>query len=572
MNILGINHFFHDTSVCLVSDGKLVAALEEERFSRQKHTTAFPVQAAKRCMQLGGLEPGQVDHIAVSVEPKHKWEAKLAYAARYPRHAKTFLRAETRRLWSRKRSLDRWMRETWPDASRRPQLHYVQHHVAHVGGSFLVSGFEEAALLGIDGSGEWATSLLGHGRGSHIELFQQSWFPMSLGSYYEAITDWTGFQPNYDEGKTMGLAPYGDPEPYYERVRELVRVNEDGSIALDLSYFNHQFHAYRRYSDKFVDTFGTPRRRDKNAPFEEHHKNVAASFQKVLEDCALEMCQILHARTKASKLVLAGGVALNSVMNGRIARESPFDDLYVMPGAGDNGTCIGAAYYVYNTVLGQPRNFVHDDPYVGTEYSDEEIRAVIERCGLPIERYDDIESVAAELLVKGRMLGWFQHRMEFGPRSLGARSILANPMLPDMKAVLNARVKHREPFRPFAPSCPSERMSEFFDSTVDTPFMLKVCNVHLEKRESLPAITHVDGSARLQTVHADLHPRYHKLLTEFGARTGVPVLLNTSFNIMGEPIIEHPIQAVRCFFSTGLDELILGNYVIRKPTAATSEK
>ena len=276
------------------------------------------------------------------------------------------------------------------------------------------------------------------------------------------------------------------------------------------------------------------------------------------------MSQILHRRAGSRRLVLAGGVALNGVMNGRIVREGPFEDVYVMPGAGDGGTSIGAAFYVWNTVLGKPREFVYDDPFVGTSYGDGEIEKTLEACGLPIECHDDVEHFAAELLARGRIIGWFQGRMEFGPRSLGGRSILANPMLSDMKEVLNARVKHREAFRPFSPACPVERMSEFFDSSVETPFMLKVCRVRPERRHLLPATTHVDGSARLQTVVAAHHPRFHRLLTEFGKLTGVPVLLNTSFNVMGEPIVESPIDAIRCFFSTGLDELILGSHVIRK--------
>ncbi|WP_428263352.1 carbamoyltransferase family protein [Haliangium sp.] len=568
MNILGINHYFHDTSVCLIVGGELVAALEEERFNRHKHTTVFPAQAAARCLAMGGLTPADIDHVAVSAEPTHKWQAKMAYAAKQPRGARGFLKTEMRRYWSRRQSLQRWMEELWPSPGARPRLHHVQHHLAHVGGSFLVSGFDEAALLGIDGSGEWATSLMGHARDTEIEVFQHSWFPMSLGSFFEAVTDWCGFRPNYDEGKTMGLAPYGDATRFYDRVAKLVRVDEDGGIWLDLSYFNHQFHGHRRYSQKFVDTFGPPRVKDKRVPFEEHHQDVAAAFQRVLEDRVLEMCHILHQRTNSKRLVLAGGVALNSVMNGRIVRESPFEDLYVMPGAGDNGTCIGAAYYAYHCVLGQPRCAVHDDPYVGTSYSDDDIRATLEACRLPLERHDDIEDVAADLLTQGHMLGWFQGRMEFGPRALGSRTILANPTLTDTKAILNARVKHREAFRPFAPACPSERAAEFFDSRVETPFMLKVCNVLPAQRERLPAITHVDGSARLQTVHQRLHPRFHKLCTAFGERTGVPVVLNTSFNVMGEPIVESPLQAIRCFFSTGLDELVLGSYLVRKQPAS----
>ena len=566
MNIIGINHFFHDTSACLVSDGRLVAALEEERFSRDKHTTAFPTEAAQRCLKMGKIGPEDVHHVAVSADPTHKWEAKLAYAAQNLRQSKSFLKTELRHIWDRKQGLKHWIEQTWPNPERRPRVHQIQHHLCHVGGSFFVSPYQEAALLGLDGSGEWATSLLGHGQGDKIEVLQQSYFPMSLGSFYEAVTEWVGFRPNYDEGKTMGLAPYGDPKPFYQKVANLVRVAADGGIWLDLDYFGFQLHGPRRYSDKFVETFGPPRKYDKNAPFETHHKDVAAAFQKVLEDRVLEMCRGLHLRTKAKYLVIAGGVALNSVMNGRIIREGPFEDLYVMPGAGDNGTCIGAAYYAETAILGQPRRFVHDDPYIGNEYGEAEIRGALESSGLKLERHEDIERVAAELLARGRMLGWFQGRMEFGPRALGSRSILANPTLPDMKAVLNARVKHREAFRPFAPACPQETAGDFFETRVKDPFMLKVCFVRPDKRTQLAAITHVDGSARLQTVEQKHHPRFHKLLSEFGKITGVPVLLNTSFNVMGEPIIEHPIQAIRCFFSTGLDELILGNYVVRKLT------
>jgi carbamoyltransferase len=397
-----------------------------------------------------------------------------------------------------------------------------------------------------------------------VTVLQQSAFPMSLGAFYEAVTDWVGFRPNYDEGKTMGLAPYGDPTRFAPMVRELVRVDGEGGIWLDLSYFNHQFHGWRRTSEKFVEAFGAARPKDKGAPFEARHKDLAAAFQVVLEERVLEMCRILHARTAAKKLVIAGGVALNSVMNGRIGREGPFEDLYVMPGAGDNGTSIGAAFQVWNGVLGQPRVTVHDDPFVGTSYDDAEIERTLRACCLPVERHEDIETVTADLLARGRMVGWLQGRMEFGPRSLGNRSILANPMLPDMKLVLNARVKHREAFRPFAPSCPEERAADFFENRGPTPFMLEVCAVRSEARDKLPAITHVDGSARLQTVAARVNPRFHRLLTEFGRLTGVPVLLNTSFNIMGEPIIESPVQAIRCFFSTGLDELVLGNYLVRK--------
>jgi carbamoyltransferase len=564
MNILGINYYFHDSSACLVKDDKLVVAVEEERFTREKHTSAFPAQAVTKCLEVGGLQPGDVEHIALAVDPRVHWGMKTAYALANPKGAQGFMRAELRRLWSRDRALKAWLASLWPDPARRPRLHYVEHHLSHVAGSFLVSPYDQAALLGLDGSGEWATSFLGVGRGATVERFHQSFFPHSLGSFYEAATEYCGFRPNYDEGKTMGLAPYGDAEVFHRQVGELVRVDDEGGIHVDLSCFRYQFHGKVRCAPKFISTFGPARPYSKTAPFQPHHHNVAAAFQRVLEERVLAMCRTLRERTRCRHLVVAGGVALNSVMNGRIVRESGFDDIYVMPGAGDNGTCIGAAFYVNHVVLGRPRGFCHDDPYIGNGYSDEELRQTIESCNLPLERHDDIERVAAELLAEGRMLGWFQGKMEFGPRALGNRSILANPCLPDMKEVLNARVKHREPFRPFAPSVTKEAAGDFFETRVEAPFMLKVMMVRPDLRQKLPAITHVDGSARMQTVRAEINPRYHKLLTELGQRTGAPVVLNTSFNIMGEPIVESPLQAIRCFYSTGLDELILGNYVLRK--------
>jgi carbamoyltransferase len=564
MHVLGINYFFHDSSVCLVRDGKLIVAIEEERLSRDKHTTAFPELAIERALELAGVKADAIDAVAWAVKPSHNWTAKLRYAAVHGPNASEFLRYELRRNASRQAAFQKWMWRTWPNPLRRPRLHHVEHHLSHVAGSFLVSPYQEAALLGVDGSGEWATSFLGVGLGSAIECFHQSYFPQSLGSFYEAVTEFCGFRPNYDEGKTMGLAPYGDAKRFYDTVAAIARVGPDGAILLDQSYFQFQFHGPTRCAPKFYDTFGAPRKPDKTVPFEDHHKDVAAAFQRVLEERALEMCDLLHQRTKCRYLVVAGGVALNSVMNGRIVRESAFDDLYVMPGAGDNGTSIGAAYYVYNVLLGQPRNFVHDDPYVGTWHADADIERALKARGLPVVRIDDVPERAAAALDQGKILGWFQGKMEFGPRSLGNRSILANPTLPDMKEVLNARVKHREAFRPFAPSVISEARQAFFASEVNAPFMLKVCPVLEDKRARLPAITHVDGSARLQTVHKETNPRFHAMISAFGKRTGVPVVLNTSFNVMGQPIVESPEDAIDCYLSTGIDELFIGDYHVAK--------
>ncbi|WP_405230033.1 carbamoyltransferase family protein [Lentisalinibacter sediminis] len=562
MNILGINFFFHDSSACLVQNGRLVVALEEERFNRRKHTWEFPVNAIQRCLEHAGAECGDIDHIAVSIKPTKDWHRKAVYGLRNITRSKSFLRHEIWNAYGRLSTLKSWYMSTWPDADKRPPLEFVPHHACHAVGTFLVSPFEDAAILSLDGSGEWSTSFLGHGQGRSVRQFSESYFPMSLGSFYETATQFCGFRPNYDEGKTMGLAPMGDSERFYRAVSDIVQVNEEGRIKIDLSYFAYQNWGHYRYSQKFIRTFGEPRSRD--GEFESRHLDVAAAFQRVLEDRALEMCRVLKRKTSSKHLVISGGVSLNSVMNGRLIRESGFDDLYVMPAAGDNGTAIGAAYVAYNQTLVHEREFVHDDPYVGNGYTDAEITKVIRECKLAAKRHDDIEAVGAELLYRGEILGWYQGRMEIGPRALGNRSILANPTLTHMKDKINADVKHREAYRPFAPSATLEGQSRFFEDLGDSPFMLKVCHVLDEHKRNLPAITHVDGSARLQTVHKDTNPRYHGLIQKFGERTGVPVVLNTSFNIMGEPIVESPIDAIRCFFSTGIDSLVLGDYLICK--------
>lgn len=562
MNILGLNYYYHDTAASIVSDGQLIIAIEEERLSRDKHTWSFPTRSAARAMEVAGLTPKDIDHIALSIKPSLNTGARLLYGLKNFSNARPFIRHELVTGRNKQLIFRRWFSSTFGHVAKKPQVHFVPHHVCHAVGSFLVSPYEKAALLGIDGAGEWATSYMGYGEGTRITEYRQSYFPNSLGSFYEAITQFCGFQPNYDEGKTMGLAPMGDPRPFYDKMRQMIAIDNDGEIKIDLSYFSYQFWDDQRFSQKFIEAFGQPR--DKKGEFRDNHLNVAAAAQRVLEDRILELSNLLHDRTGADYLVMAGGVALNSVANGRVVRESNFKDVYVMPAAGDNGTGIGASYYVYNKILKQPRNFVHLNPYVGNGYSNDEIIKTISECKLNAEYHEDICSEAARLLHAGNILGWFQGNMEIGPRSLGNRSILADPTAPAMKDKINAEVKHREAYRPFAPSCTAEAAGRFFETEVEDPFMLKVCFVRPEAREQLPAITHVDGSARLQTVHKETNPRYHELLSRFGELSGAPVLLNTSFNIMGEPIVESPHHAIRCFFTTGLDILVLGNYVIRK--------
>ncbi|VGO21299.1 carbamoyltransferase family protein [Pontiella sulfatireligans] len=562
MNILGINYFYHDSTACIVVDGKLVVAIEEERLSREKHTDEFPGLAIRRCLEISGLTFEDIDAVAVSIKPTLHWEKKAAYSLGIGKGIKPFLSHEVGTFRYRQDQFWGWYFGNWPNKQKRPDVHWVPHHMSHIAGSFYVSPYEDAALLSLDGSGEWATSFVGYGKGTTVECYNQSFFPNSFGSFYEAATEFCGFRPNYDEGKTMGLASLGDPSVFGDRASEILKVGRDGSIDIDLSCFNFQYWRRPYCNQEFQRIFGRPRRHGE--PFEQHHLDVAAAFQRALEEAALEICRNLKSKTGATHLVVAGGVALNSVMNGRIVRESGFEDLYVMPAAGDNGTAIGAAFYVWNGLLGNDRDFVHDNPYVGTSYSKEQIDVLIKECKLSAVWHDDIAAEGARLLHEGHIIGWFQGAMEIGPRALGNRSILADPTHPGMKDKINAEVKHREAYRPFAPSVPAESAQDYFEMEVEAPFMLKVCDVKMDKRDCIPAVTHVDGSARVQTVRREMNPLYHDLMVEFGKLSGVPVVLNTSFNVMGEPIVESPMDAIRCFFSTGLDKLVIGNYVIGK--------
>ncbi|NRD24179.1 carbamoyltransferase [Winogradskyella litoriviva] len=561
MIILGLNYYFHDSSACIVKDGILLAAIEEERLNRDKHTQAFPSLSIKKCLDIAGLTYDDIDHIAVSIKPTTNWSNKLGFLLKHPSLFVPFFGHHVANAYAKQRRFKIWKNKIWKN-SKAPQVHFIKHHLTHVAGSFFVSPYKKAALLGIDGSGEWATTWLGYGDGNTIEQFSESFFPNSLGSFYESVTQFCGFKPNYDEGKTMGLAPMGDASVYLDEVDKMIDVDSKGRLKIDLSYFNFQYLIKDSYSKKFLTTFGEPR--SSNGEFKDNHLNTAAAFQKVLENKVIEMCNILHKKTKADYLVISGGVSLNSVMNGRIVRETPFKDVYVMPAAGDNGTSIGAAYYLYNGLLKNPRVFVHDNPYLGTQYSNEEIKQAISGAKLKARYVEDIAAEASTLLEQGKIIGWFQGAMEIGPRALGNRSILANPTYPDMKDKINAEVKHREAYRPFAPSALVESYKDYFDLKVEAPFMLKVCNVLKDKQGILPSITHVDGTARLQTVNKKTNPLYHNLIYKLGEKTGVPVVLNTSFNIQGEPVVESPVDALRCFYSTGLDALAIGNYILEK--------
>lgn len=562
MNVLGIGGYSHDSAAALVCDGTLVAAVAEERLTRVKHQGGPPKHAAAWCLESAGLSPNDIDYVAAYMRPGERIARRLAY------RAKTALRAPFYSAAYAGYELAhnaRYVFDMRGLCGPRAKLRFMAHHPAHAASAFLVSPFDEAALLTIDYIGEWTSTWQGIGRGTRIEQLHAIDYPHSLGVFYSAITDYLGFERASDEYKVMGLAPYGEPE-FYEDFRQIVAPNGrlgDYQINLDWTAYQYQPGSKRGYfSEKFLKRFGNPRQKGEDV--EARHRNVAASAQKVLEEAVLRMARALHKETGLTNLCLAGGVALNCSMNGRLLREGPFERIYIQPAAGDDGIAIGGAMQLYHDLSGAPRTFEQRDARLGPEFSDAQIRAAIAAAGVIHETPGDLEARTAELIADGKIVGWFQDRAEFGPRALGARSILADPTRADMKDRVNSVVKHREPFRPFAPSCIEERAEEFFPGCGDSPFMLFVHQVAPDKRTLLPAITHVDGTARAQTVSATIQPRYHRLLCEFEKRRGVPVLLNTSFNVMGEPIVNTPEDAIRCFQGTGIDALILGNHVIVK--------
>ena len=470
---------------------------------------------------------------------------------------------EFHRLQDRHLRFWQWYNDIWPSKKRhQPTVHFIDHHQAHAAGSYYVSPWDSAALLSVDGWGEWSTTWLGQAEGNSLTNISESLFPHSLGVFYSAATEFCGFKVNYDEGKTMGLAPTGDPDRFFGLVDSFVDVDDDGVVGIDLDWFDFpDFHG-RLCGKRLIDALGAMR--SEGGEIEQHHRDAAAAFQAVLEKNVLKLACILSEKTKQQHLVFAGGVALNSVANGRILREGIFDDIFVMPGAGDNGTAIGAAAYVHSEILKAPSRIVHNSPFLGREYSNREIEAVLSSAKAEYRKVDDVATETARLLSDGNIVGWFQGRMEFGPRALGGRSILANPTDPDMKRKINAEVKHREPFRPFAPSVIVERTKDYFDIDVAVPFMLKVGRVHDHMQKAIPAVVHVDGTARLQTVEERIAPTYHRLISEFGRLSGHPVVLNTSFNVMGEPIVDTPQDALRCFYATGLDALAIGDFILEK--------
>jgi carbamoyltransferase len=585
--ILGISAFYHDSAAALVVDGEIVAAAQEERFTRKKHDEGFPQNAVDYCLREAGLTAKDLDYVGFYEKPLRKFDRLLeTYLAFAPDGFRSFAKALPQWLKQKlhlPRELDRGLGHAYTK-----RYVFTEHHESHAASAFFPSPFDEAAILTLDGVGEWATASCGVGRGNRVTLTHELRFPHSLGLLYSAFTYFTGFKVNSGEYKLMGLAPYGEPR-YVDRILgKLIDLKPDGSFRMDLSYFDYCQRLHMT-SARFAELFDGPPRAPES-PLTQREMDLAASIQQVTEEIMLRCARHVHAQTGLSKLCLAGGVALNCVGNGRVLREGPFDDIWIQPAAGDSGGALGTALFIWHQLLDKPRAArAHDSQrgsLLGPRFSDDAIGAMLDRAGARYHRYDSDEELcaaAAQLLASEKVVGWMQGRMEFGPRALGSRSILGDARSPKMQSQMNLKIKFRESFRPFAPSVLGERVDEFFAMrpNQESPYMLLVAPVADGKRKAngqsatgldklklvrsdIPAVTHVDYSARVQTIDAERHGRYHQLVKEFERQTGCPVVINTSFNVRGEPIVCTPEEAYRCFLATHIDALVLERFVLLK--------
>jgi len=594
MRVLGVSAFYHDSAAALVEDGRIIAAAQEERFTRIKHDSGFPKNAIAYCLQEAGCDLGGIDHVAFYDKPFLKFERLLeTYLATVPHGLRSFGMAMP--VWIKEKLFQkdvlRKKLESLPGADRwGGSILFSEHHQSHAASAFFASPFESAAVLTLDGVGEWCTTSIGHGKGSRLEIQREIHFPHSLGLLYSAFTYYTGFKVNSGEYKVMGLAPYGEPRFAQLIFDKLIDVKDDGSFWLDQTYFNYCT-GLTMTSEPFHNLFGGPPRAPE-APLTQREMDLAASIQKVTEEVVLRLARFARGSTGERYLCMAGGVALNCVANGKLLREGVFDEIWVQPAAGDAGGALGAALAAWCQFEDRPRaelNGARDHmqgSFLGPAFSDVDISARLMAVGARFKTLDDdaLISTTAAWLAEGRAVGWMQGRMEFGPRALGGRSILGDPRSPTMQKMLNLKVKYRESFRPFAPSVLRENVADWFELDVDSPYMLLVADVVARRRRQMtaeeralfgidqlnvprsdiPAVTHVDYSARVQTVHQDTNPRYWGLLRAFEERTGCPVLVNTSFNVRGEPIVCTPEDAFRCFMGTDIDRLAVGNSVLAK--------
>ena len=582
MNILGINAYHGNASAAIVCDGRLVAAVEEERFNRVKYAAGFPAQAIGYCLKEAGLKLREIDHVAVPRNPYARLGTKLFYALRMPSFAR-----ERAKVLTKFTGIPDALAQAFDTDPKTlgTKFHRIEHHQAHLASSFFCAPYERAALLSADGLGDFASTMWGSGAGNRMEIDGAIAFPHSLGLYYSAVTQYLGFLKFGDEYKVMGLAAYGEPG-HLAAFRDILRFDAHGNgngFRLGLDYFTHHRTGPemswadadktptlgKMFSPEMAKRLGTAARLPEQ-PLEQHHRNLAASLQARLEEVYLGMLRKLAERTQLKAVCLAGGVAFNCVANGKIFEATPFEQVYVHPAAGDAGLAVGAALYVWHQILGKPRAFVMEHAYWGPGYSTEQVRRTIETSSLASKGFaiaelheEELMRKTAAIIADGKIVGWFQGRAEWGPRALGNRSIVADPRRPEMKEVLNRRIKHREIFRPFAPSILAEATGEWFEKSYPSPFMTLAYSVRPEQRDKIPAPTHVDGTGRLQTVTREANPRYHALISAFRDFTGVPVVLNTSFND-NEPIVCKPEEALDCFLRTQMDALVLGNFLITR--------
>jgi carbamoyltransferase len=573
--ILGINAYHGDAAAAIIKDGRLIAAVEEERFNRCKHSAGFPARAIRYCLDAAAITVADLDHIGISRDPSAHLHKKILFAAMR-------VASQARQIKDRLGNAAK-VRDVKDELARvfgvskkqlRARFHNIEHHRAHLASCFFVSPFERAALLSIDGFGDFISTMWAQGEGNSIEVLGQVEYPHSTGIVYTATTQFLGFPHYGDEGKVMGLAPYGRPR-FIDEFRNIIRTEENGQFRLNLDYFLHYSEGVemtwdggspvigRIFSDEFARLFGPSRM--PGAALTDREQDIAASLQLRLEEVCFHVLGHLHEQTGLTELGLAGGVAYNSVMNGKILLNTPFKRLFIQPAAGDSGTALGVCYQIYNGILNHAGAEVMTGAYTGPDFSNDVIHTTLERSGLTYDHYADRELTkrAAQDIADGLVVGWFQGRMEFGPRALGNRSIVVDPRRAEMKEILNDRIKKREPFRPFAPSILEERVGDYFEQTHAAPAMLMVYQIKEERRHEIPAVTHVDGSGRLQTVSRELNERYYQLISDFAELTGVPVVLNTSFN-ENEPIVCTPQEAIDCFRKTKMDVLYLGNYSVRK--------
>ncbi len=567
MLVLGLNYSY-DAAACIVRDGEVLGGAQEERFSRLKHDRNFPSQAIEFCLKRAGATLADVDAVGFFWNPGIHAQTLNVKQSGLPRHPLEYLYNVPNHLLrgfagDPVASVEQTLRMK---SGRQLTIHYVTHHLAHAASTLFRAPFEEAVLLTVDGYGERTSTHIAIGRGLEIETLHTIEFPHSIGALYAAVTEHLGFRANSGEGKVMGLAAYGQPCRANE-LRQLVELTDEG-FRLDLSYFSFFLERERRVSERFCARFGAPRAPE--STLDQHHYDLAASLQLVTEELLLHLAAVARRMTGQRRLGMAGGVALNCVANGRIAREAGFDECFFQPAAGDAGTALGAALWVTHGIARRPRHRGLTVDTLGLEFTDQEIAQELERAALPSLCLRDPAAAAAELLAAGKIIGWFQGRAEFGPRALGNRSILADPRPREMQDQLNHRVKFREPFRPFAPSALAERASELFEPDMPSPFMLRALQVRPEMRAKVPAITHVDGSARVHTVTRAANPLFYRLIEEFAHRTGLPCVLNTSFNIRGEPIVNRVADALKCFYTTDMDALIIGHHALARSAEAAA--